>query len=249
MALLQTPIFILVEPQMGENIGACARAMLNCGFKDLRIVHPRDGWPNEKADAMSAGALEIINPVEVYDTVQEAIADCHYIYATAADIRDMVKPVLTARRAVNDMQQRIKDGQKVAVLFGRERTGLNNQEIALCHDHISIPLNPDFSSLNLGQAALLIAYEFYQLESKEDYKLPTGKSFPAEAKDFNDLMERLELELEGNRFFKSPEMKETMVRNIRNFLSRGTPTDQEVKTFHGVISALLGKNKNKKPPF
>ncbi|PZP54692.1 MAG: rRNA methyltransferase [Micavibrio aeruginosavorus] len=238
-----TPIFVLVEPQMGENIGACARAMLNCGFRDLRIVNPRDGWPNEKADAMSAGALELINPIQVYSTVQEAIADCHYIYATAADPRDMVKPLLTARKAASDMKQRIKDGQKVAVLFGRERTGLNNQEIALCHDHISIPLNQDFNSLNLGQAALLIAYEFYQLDDKEDYKLPTGKSFPAKAKDFNDLMERLELELESGRFFKSPEMKETMVRNIRNFLSRGVPTDQEVKTFHGVISALLGKNR------
>ncbi len=227
---------------MGENIGACTRAMLNCGFRDMRIVNPRDGWPNERANAMSAGALDLISPVKVFDTVREAIADCHYVYATAADIRDMVKPVLTARRAVSDMRQRINNGQQVAVLFGRERTGLNNEEIALCHDHISIPLNPDFNSLNLGQAALLIAYEFYSLAEYEEYRLPTGKSFPAKAKDFNDLLERLEMELETRRFFKSPEMKETMIRNIRNFLSRGAPTDQEVKTFHGVISALLGKN-------
>lgn len=240
--LTKSPIFVLVEPQMGENIGACARAMLNCGFRNLRIVNPRDGWPNEKADAMSAGALELINPVQVYPTVQEAIADCHYIYATAADTRDMVKPVLTARRAVSDMKSRLNDGQKVAVLFGRERSGLTNEEIALAHDHISIPLNPDFNSLNLGQAALLIAYEFYQLEDRPDYRLPTGKSFPAEAKDFNEMCERLEAELETRRFFKSPDMKETMMRNIRNFLNRGTPTDQEIKTFHGVISALIGKN-------
>lgn len=237
-----TPIFILVEPQMGENIGACARAMMNCGFKDLRIVNPRDGWPNEKAEAMSAGAMDMLNPIHVYDTVQEAIADCHYIYATAADPRDMVKPLLTARRAAQDIKSRIKDNQQVAVLFGRERTGLNNQEISLTHDHISIPLNPDFNSLNLGQAALLIAYEFYQLEDHDDYKLPTGKSFPAEAKDFNEMFARLETELEERRFFKAPEMKETMSRNIRNFLSRGAPTDQEVKTFHGVISALIGRN-------
>lgn len=227
---------------MGENIGACARAMMNCGFKDLRIVNPRDGWPNEKADAMSAGAMELINPVEVFPTVQEAIADCHYIYATAADIRDMVKPVLTARKAASDMKSRINNDQKVAVLFGRERSGLTNEEIALAHDHISIPLNQDFNSLNLGQAALLIAYEFYQLDAKADYQLPTGKSFPAEAKDFNDMCARLETELQQGRFFKSPEMKDTMMRNIRNFLNRGTPTDQEIKTFHGVISALIGKN-------
>lgn len=237
-----TPFFILVEPQMGENIGACARAMLNCGFKNLRIVNPRDGWPNEKADAMSAGALSMINPVQVYPTVQEAIADCHYIYATAADPRDMVKPLLTARKAATDMKSRINNGQKVAVLFGRERSGLTNEEIALAHDHISIPLNKDFNSLNLGQAALLIAYEFYQLDDREDYKLPTGKSFPAEAKDFNEMCVRLEIELQDRRFFKSPDMKDTMMRNIRNFLSRGAPTDQEIKTFHGVISALIGKN-------
>ena len=237
-----TPFFILVEPQMGENIGACARAMLNCGFKNLRIVNPRDGWPNEKADAMSAGALSLINPVQVYDTVQEAIADCHYIYATAADPRDMVKPLLTARKGAADMKARINDGQQVAVLFGRERSGLTNDEIALAHDHISIPLNQDFNSLNLGQAALLIAYEFYCLNANEDYKLPTGKSFPAEARDFNKMCQRLEIELQERRFFKTPEMKDTMMRNVRNFLSRGTPTDQEVKTFHGVISALIGKN-------
>lgn len=237
-----TPIFILVEPQMGENIGACMRAMMNCGFRDLRIVNPRDGWPNEKADAMSAGASEMMNSTEIYPTTEEAIADCHYIYATAADLRDMVKPVLTARGAVSEMKSRINNGQKVAVLFGRERTGLNNQEIALAHDHISIPLNPDFSSLNLGQAALLIAYEYHQLDQDHNYKLPTGKSFPAEAKDFNEMCARLETELQERRFFKTPEMKETMMRNIRNFLNRGTPTDQEVKTFHGVISALIGKN-------
>ena len=239
---MTAPVFVLVEPQMGENIGACARAMLNCGFRDLRIVNPRDGWPNEKADAMSAGALSEINAVEVFATVQEAIADCHYIYATAAGTRDMVKPVLTARHAATEMKDRIASGQKIAILFGRERTGLNNDEIALAHDHISIPLNPDFNSLNLGQAALLIAYEFYMLQDFAPRELPTGKSFPASAKDFDEMCARLETELQERRFFKTPEMKDTMMRNVRNFLSRGVPTDQEVKTFHGVISALIGKN-------
>ena len=236
------PVFILVEPQMGENIGACARAMLNCGLKDLRIVNPRDGWPNEKADAMSAGAMSLINPVQVFATVQDAIADCHYIYATAADHRDMVKPLLSARAAAPDMKLRLNNGQKVAVLLGRERSGLTNEEIAMAHDHISIPLNPDFNSLNLGQAALLIAYEFQQLDESHERELPTGKSFPAEAKDFNEMCQRLETELEQRRFFKTPEMQDLTMRNIRNFLNRGTPTDQEVKTFHGVISALIGKN-------
>ena len=228
---------------MGENIGACMRAMMNCGLKHLRIVNPRDGWPNEKADAMSAGAIEMMESIEVYQTMQEAIADCHYVYATAADLRDMVKPILTARKAAIDMQDRLSEGQKVAVLFGRERSGLSNEEIALAHDHISIPLNPDFSSLNLGQAALLVAYEFHMAtcETPGEY-LPTGKSFPAPAKDFDEMTTRLEAELQERRFFKTPEMKEQMMRNIRNFLNRGTPTDQEVKTFHGLISALIGRN-------
>ncbi len=238
-----SPIFILVEPQMGENIGACARAMMNCGFHDLRIVNPRDGWPNEKADAMSAGALALLNPVEVFQTTRDAIADCHYVYATAADLRDMVKPVLTARKAAGEMNARLAGGEKVAILFGRERSGLTNDEIALAHDHISIPLNPDFNSLNIGQAVLLIAYELYMAHIETPGRvLPTGKSVPATAKDFDEMCARLEQELQTGGFFKSPDMKDTMMRNVRNFLNRGTPTDQEVKTFHGVISALIGKN-------
>ena len=155
----------------------------------------------------------------------------------------MVKPVLTARRAASDMKQRLNNDQQVAVLFGRERSGLSNEEIALAHDHISIPLKPRFNSLNLGQAVLLIAYEFTQQEQDvTGLDFPTGKSFPAKASDFNEMCVRLEIELEQRRFFKSPDMKETMMRNIRNFLNRGTPTDQEIKTFHGVISALIGKN-------
>lgn len=239
-------VFILVEPQMGENIGATARAMLNCGLTEMRIVNPRDGWPSPKAEAMSSGALDNMSPVQVFDNVGEAIADCHYIYATAALPRDMVKPVLTARKAAADIQSRISDGQKIAVLFGRERSGLSNDEIALAHDHISIPLNPDFDSLNLGQAALLIAYELFQLRmDRPEHYLPTGKSFPASAKDFNEMCARLENELEKNAFFRVAEMKDQMMRNIRNFLSRGAPTDQEVKTFHGVISALTGKKLDK----
>ena len=228
---------------MGENIGAVARAMVNCGLTELRIVNPRDGWPNEKADAMAAGAMDILTSVTVHPTVQDAISDCHYIYATAAGTRDMVKPVLNARKAASDMTARLNDNQKVAILFGRERSGLSNDEIALAHDHISIPLNPDFNSLNLGQAALIVAYEFYHVGlTGEDAVLLTGKSFPASAKDFDEMCLRLEGELQTHGFFKSPDMKETMIRNIRNYLSRGAPTDQEVKTFHGIISALIGKN-------
>jgi tRNA/rRNA methyltransferase len=239
---MTTPIFILVDPQMGENIGATARAMMNCGITHLRLVNPRDGWPSEKAHAMSSGALDMMPPVTVFETVKDAIADCHTVYSTAALPRDMVKPIMTARAAAMDMQTRIKNNEKIAVLFGRERSGLSNEEIALSHTLISIPTNPDFSSLNLAQAALLVGYEYLmaRYEGIANYT-PTGKSFPAAQKDFDELMVRLETDLTAQKFFRVDEMKDQMMQNIRNLFTRAQPTDQEIKTFHGVISALIGK--------
>lgn len=236
------PVFILVAPQMGENIGACARAMLNCGLDQLRIVDPRDGWPNEKADAMSAGALEVMPPVQVFATVEEAIADCDYIFSSAANERDMVKPVVTARAAAQDMAERLQAGAKVAVLLGRERSGLTNEEVALSHAMISIPVNADFNSLNLGQAALLIAYEFAQvILNAPPRHVPMGKAVPATAADFDVFCKRLEQEIEAGGFFKTEEMRPTVVRNIRTFFMRAEPTTQELNTLHGIISAIKGK--------
>lgn len=236
------PVFILVNPQMGENIGACARAMLNCGLSDLRIVDPRDGWPNEKADAMSAGALDVIPPVKVFATVQEAIADCQYVMSSAANERDMIKPIITAREAARQMVARLEAGEKVAILLGRERSGLNNDEIALTHAMISIPVNADFNSLNIGQAALVIAYEFAQMMyDAPDRVLPTGKTGPATADEFDNFCSRLAEELDAGGFFKAADMKPTVVRNIRSFFMRGEPTTQELNTLHGIISTLKGK--------
>ncbi len=241
-ALPLQPVFILVNPQMGENIGACARAMLNCGLTDLRIVDPRDGWPNEKANAMSAGALEIIPPVEVYATVQEAVADCQYILSSAANERDMIKPIITAREAAREMVTRTTAGEKVAVLLGRERSGLTNDEVALTHAMISIPVNADFNPLNIGQAALVIAYEFAQLVlNAPDRVLPTGKTGPANADEFDNFCKRLEEEIDAGGFFKAAEMKPTVLRNIRSLFMRAEPTTQELNTLHGIISALKGK--------
>ena len=154
------PVIVLVNPQMGENIGAAARAMFNCGIDELRIVNPRDGWPNEKAHIMSSGAFDKLPPVKVHATTAEALADCHYPYATTARIRDMIKPVLTAKEAAGDCRAREAAGQKCAYLFGAERAGLDNKDVALSHSIITIPVNPDFSSLNLGQGVLLCAYEW-----------------------------------------------------------------------------------------
>lgn len=236
------PVFILVEPQMGENIGACARAMLNCGLSDLRIVNPRDGWPNEKAEAMSAGALDVIPPVQVFPTLQGAIADCQYIMSSAANERDMIKPIITAREAAHQMATRLEAGEKVAVLLGRERSGLTNDEVALTHAMISIPVNEDFNSLNIGQAALVIAYEYAQMVyNAPDRVLPTGKTGPANADEFDNFCKRLEEEIDAGGFFKAADMKPTVIRNIRSFFMRAEPTTQELNTLHGIITAIKGK--------
>lgn len=238
------PVVILTNPQMGENIGAAARAMLNCGVSGLRIVNPRDGWPSERAEAMSAGALEAMPPVKVYASTAEAIADLHFVYATTARPRDMVKQIMTARSAAVDMRRREAEGQRIGLLFGAERSGLINDDIALSGAVITIPLNPGFASLNLGQAVLLVTYEWMMAGDKTADQLTIGDSFPATQDSMNELYRRLEDELETGGFFRARDMKPTMIRNLRAMLVRAGMSDQEIKTFHGIISALTGK-KNK----
>lgn len=247
------PVIVLVNPQMGENIGAAARAMLNCGLDELRIVNPRDGWPNEKANIMSSGAFDKIPPVKVYDTTAEALADCHYAYATTARIRDMVKPVLTAREAAEDCRARETSGQRCAYLFGAERAGLSNEDVALSHAIITIPVNPDFSSLNLGQGVLLCAYEWFQIGAEKgvprtattELAKDEKDDLPAPHAELDNLYKRLEEELRVGNFFRTQELQPTAMRNLKNMLGRAGMTSQEVNTFHGIITALTGKkNKN-----
>lgn len=245
-AIIETPqpVIVLVNPQMGENIGATARAMLNCGLCHLRLVNPRDGWPNERADAMAAGALDVMPEVQVFSSLAEAIADCHTIYATTARARDLVKPVMTARHAGVAMHEDISQGQNVAILFGAERSGLSNDEVAFAHKLITIPLNPGFSSLNLGQSVLLVCYEWSQgVFGALPVTLPTGKSVPATADQFHALFDRLDSELITSGFFRVPEMKDIISRNIRSLFARAHPTEQEINTLHGIITSLTGKNK------
>lgn len=243
---MSQPVIILVNPQMGENIGATARAMLNCGLSHLRLVNPRDGWPSERADAMSAGALEAMPPVEVYTTLADAIADCQTIYATTARARDLVKPVMTARSAGVAMHQDIAAGQKIAILFGAERSGLTNDEVMMAHKLITIPLNPDFSSLNLGQSVLLVSYEWSQgTFNAPEIVTPLGKSNPAPAELFNGFFNRLDQELLSSGFYRVPEMKDIISRNIRSLFSRAHPTDQEINTLHGILTTLLASRDRK----
>ncbi len=240
------PVVILINPQMGENIGATARAMLNCGLTTLRIVNPRDGWPNERANAMSAGALEKMPPVEVYDSTASAIADMHHVYATTARPRDMVKNVMTAHAAGADMRTRTNQGQRLGLLFGAERSGLENDDIAISGTVITIPLNPGFSSLNLGQAVLLVAYEWMVAgDLTPPCQMINNNSFPSTQDSMTNLYHRLEDELQNSGFFRTPDMKPTVLRNLHAMLTRAEMTDQEVNTFHGIISALVGKKEKK----
>lgn len=236
------PVIVLVEPQMGENIGAAARAMLNCGMSHLRLVKPRDGWPSERAQAMSSGALDKMPPVEVFETLADAVADCHHVYATTARPRDMVKPVMTAREAASDARTREDGGQKIAFAFGPERAGLSNDDVALAHTIITIPVNPEFWSLNLAQCVLLCAYEWFQADGKADGKTNTqAGDLPATMQNLTMLYDRLESELETHGFFRTQELRPNVMRNLQNMFSRADMTEQEVNTFHGIITALIRK--------
>lgn len=232
---------ILVNPQMGENIGAAARAMLNFGLSDLRIVNPRDGWPNEKADTMAAGALDTMPPVQVFSSLQAAIADLHFVLATTARLRDMVKPVYSPPQAVSQAQDRVKQGQKIGFVFGAERMGLLNDDVALCQGIINIPANPDFSSLNIATAVLVMSYEWNRAQGQAiespDNNRKDSPTAPQE--EMENYIQRLLDALENTPFFRSPDLAPTMKRNIRNIFTRAEITEQELRTLHGVLSALL----------
>lgn len=236
------PAIILVNPQMGENIGAAARAMCNFGFTDLKLVNPRDGWPSKTAEANASGAFGIMPPPEVFEDTASALKPYTTIYATTARPRDMRKKVFTPRAAVKDMQEKQAAGEKIAILFGGERAGLTNDDISLAHNIITVPVNPDFSSINLAQSVLLIANEYFQISTDAPaIDLPTGDSAPASHEELNDFLTRLEQELETHSFFRSEGLRPTMVRNIRNIFSRSDLTEQEVRTLQGILSALIGK--------
>ena len=236
------PAVILVEPQLGENIGFAARAMLNCGMTDLRLVKPRDGWPNEKADAASAGAVAVIEAARLFDTVEAAIKGLHRVYATTARPRDMIKPVVTPRRAAAELHAEAARGSACGLLFGRERSGLDNDEVALADTIVQVPLNPGFSSLSLPQAVLLLAYEWYQAgDETPAEELVMGRTLPAGKQDLLYFFDRLEQMLDEAGFFLVEDKRPGMVRNIRNLFQRQHLTEQELRTLHGMLSALAGR--------
>jgi len=238
------PAIILVEPQLGENIGACARAMLNCGLIDLRLVRPRDGWPNEKAWASASGADRVLDAARLFASTSDAIADLHLVHATTARVRDMVQEFVTPRLSATELREYHDAGHKTGVLFGPERTGLTNDDLTLARKLIKVPLNPAFASLNLAQAVLLIGYEWFQTgETSEERKIHLGQTRPATAAELLNLFQHIEAELTHTGFFTAPDKRPSMVRNLRNMFERAEMTEQEVRTFHGVLASLTGRRK------
>ncbi len=234
------PAVVLVDPQLGQNVGMAARAMLNCGLVELRLVRPRDGWPNPAAEAAAAGATEVLDRARLFDTTAGAVADLDRVYAASARPRDMVKPVLTPRAAAAEMRAAHQAGEAVGVLFGPERSGLTNDDLALADRVLEVPLNPAFASLNLAQAVLVVGYEWFQAgDTRAPRRLPRGGARPATKAELLNLFDRLEAGLDGAEFFHPPEMRPGMRRNLRNIFQRADLTEVEVNTLHGVVTALL----------
>jgi tRNA/rRNA methyltransferase len=250
------PAVILIAPQLGENIGFAARAMANFGLSELRLVNPRDGWPNEKSRAAAAGADAIMDGAKVYPDLASAVADLNFLLATTARPRGMVKPVLTLEGAARELAARGGKGERSAVLFGPERSGLDNDAISFADAIVTAPVNPSFASLSLPQTVLLVAYEWLQVQGPE---LPLGRATPcdgpaAEGLDLTGtrpanraelfaLFEHLEGELDRSGFLRPPEKRPTMVRAVRNMFHRMGLTEQDVRTWRGIVASLSGRNK------
>ena len=238
------PYFVLVRPQMGENIGASARAMWNFGLEQMRVVAPRDGWPSTHAVAMASGAGRLLDAAQHFDGVSEAVGDTSFVFATTARGRGLTKPILAPEEAMRQVAEKIAQGQKVAMLFGPERAGLENEDIAGANALISVPVNPDFPSLNLAQCVLLMAYEWRRAQGQVELaRMELAKTQWAEAIEVEKLAQHYEERLEDSGFFfpeaKAPGMKV----NLRNMWSRFSLTRADVQMLHGVLRQLVRGNK------
>jgi len=232
------PIVVLVEPQLGENIGTAARAMANFGLTRLRLVRPRDAWPNVHARRAASGADAVLDGAALYDSLPAALADCSFVLATTARAHDQAKPVIGPAEAAREMAPRLAAGETVAVMFGRERWGLMNDEVGLADRIVTFPVNPAFASLNLAQAVLIIAYEWFKAAGGA---LPFGMSLrspPAGKDQLFAFFATLERELERVEFFRPAEKRDTMTTNLRNIFTRMAPTQQDIQTLHGVVTAI-----------
>lgn len=238
-AITGGPAIVLVRPQLAENIGMAARAMANFGLSEMRLVAPRNGWPKKGAREAASGAVHVLDGAVLYDDTRAAIADCHKVFATTARERGQAKPILGADAAAAEIAERIAAGEKIAILFGPERTGLENDEVNLADAVISFPVNPAFASLNLAQAVLLTGYEWFKVAHRAEPAQVPGRSPPATRKAVFSFFDFLEEELDHVGFFAPPDKRPVMVRNMRNIFHRLQMTEQDVRTLRGALVALV----------
>jgi TrmH family RNA methyltransferase len=240
-----SPVIILVRPQLAENIGAVARAMGNGGLFHLRIVAPRDGWPQERAWRMASGADRILDSATVYETVADAVSDLHRVFATCPRPRHIIKPVLTARGAAAELHAIGARNLRAGILFGPERAGLDNDDIACTDSLIRYDLNPGFMSLNLSQAVMILGYEWYIARDEQPPRtFQTNETDIATKGDLENFFTHLIRACDESGFLKNPQKRPGMIRNLRHFFQRGEATVQELNTLHGVISELARGTRN-----
>jgi tRNA/rRNA methyltransferase len=224
---------------MGENIGAAARGMWNFGLDRMRITSPRDGWPNQKAVAMASGAGRLLDEAQLFDSTADAVADCEFVYATTARPRGLTKPVMSPEAAMADAARRIASGQKVSVMFGPERAGMENDDIALANAIISVPVNPEFASLNLAQCVLLCAYEWRRASTEIDHERMDAAGEMASQLEVQKLAEHYEDALGKAGFFYPEDKAPHMKTNLRNLWSRMPFTRQDIQILHGVMRQMV----------
>jgi tRNA/rRNA methyltransferase len=234
------PVIVLVEPQLGENIGMVARAMANFGLSELRLVNPRDGWPSEKARAAASKADHVIDGAVVFATLEEAVADLNFVYATTARERYGFKPVRSPIVAAQTLKARYNAGERVGVLYGREKSGLSNEDVALADEIVTFPVNPAFASLNIAQAVLLMSYEWMKqsMEAEDETPFQALDQEPATKEQLFGLFDHVEEALDARGFFRPAAKKPKMIDNLRAVLSRRAFTAPEIKVLRGVISSL-----------
>ncbi len=237
-----SPVVILVRPQLAENIGAVARAMANGGVFHLRLVAPRDGWPQERAWRTASGADRILDAAKIFPDVAGAVADLHRVLATCPRPRHVIKPLLTARGAAAELHAIGARGLRAGILFGPERAGLDNDDLAQADTLVRYPLNPAFLSLNLAQAVMVLAYEWWlAAEEAPARALMTNETRVATKGELENFLGHLVRELDASGFLRNPQKRPGMIRNLRHFFQRGEVTEQELRTLHGVVTELAKK--------
>jgi tRNA/rRNA methyltransferase len=235
------PVIVLVRPQLGENIGKAARAMLNFGLTEMRLVGPRDGWPNPSAGPAASGADIVLERAELFESVAEAVADCAHVYATTVRKRGVTKPVVTPEEAAREVRGAT---QRSAILFGPERSGLETDDVALARTIVTVPINPQFGSLNLAQAVILVAYEWSKGAGLASPPA-TDLEPPAPQEELEGMLGQLEAMLEGSGYYFPPDRAPTTRRTLRTLLTKPSWSSQEIRTLRGVLSALEGRKRHR----